>query len=145
MDMERNSLFTLQVKGEDKTREELQGGSENTEQRAETLGPGKLPGRRASGPVTRPHKPLKGQWGAGLFFIWSSSPCCVIKLRFCSKIISRVSSIHILRLVGLGEKGGGFVGRGGRPLEDLGSQELTGLLGRAPASASYGSDREGWS
>lgn len=40
MDMERNSLLALQVKGEDKkTREEMQGRRENTEQHGETLGP----------------------------------------------------------------------------------------------------------
>lgn len=63
MDMERNSLFTLQVKGEDKTREELQGASENTEQRAETLGPGETFGSQGKRPSHTATQAIEGAVG----------------------------------------------------------------------------------
>lgn len=80
---ERNSLLTSQMKGEHKkTREEMQGGRESTEQKRETLGPGENSKSLGNGPVTRPLGPLKEV--VGLLILRSPLPCCLIKLRFCS-------------------------------------------------------------
>ena len=47
---------------------------------------------RSNSPVVGPHRLLKRCWG--LLFIWSSLPCCVLRLCLCSKVTDKDFSFH---------------------------------------------------